>query len=554
MLTLPLESTDSSANPVFRNADECARWLGQLQLTNLQLAHSQLYTQISELNRYAMPSQERLNSLELLRETVSYVQDDYAKKLIAKPLPLNEAELMVFVAIVQLWKALLVGYQHCLRAFIDGDPQLAGQGALLCQRCLHYSGLEIFEHLRTGYEFDDKLWQQLHDLYAYAEAHNLHLLEVNDPLTPVHPPGTCRSTYVKTLLACYARPAELTRSQLQLLDRWLTLWSHVVPVEHGYKLNEGEAKPLAVDLNSSRGLQPLAHPALAQQDADNAQPGETRQDGKRYLAMVPVSKLLRVNIVMLQQGQTPQQMNLGTHADRNDCIEYFTFLHQCLCEDRNVRTDERQDVEQVAQLCSHAENIYAHLTGKPFRQPERSRGQDVVNYREIATFGRVLQDAHDKQLLDMGFALETWNLENVSLMGARLVRGDPLGIRLSANQLIAVRPDDSSKFMLGSTAWVNVSHDGRLRIGVRFLPGTTEAVSIRATGVNLTVSEKYAPAFLLPEVPGLKAPMSLIIPRDWFQPNRVIEVLHQNKEKQNVKMGFSVQRGIDFERISFTPV
>jgi len=46
----------------------------------------------------------------------------------------------------------------------------------------------------------------------------------------------------------------------------------------------------------------------------------------------------------------------------------------------------------------------------------------------------------------------------------------------------------------------------------------------------------------------------MIIPRDWFQPGRVVEVLHQNAEKQNVKMGFSVEHGIDFERISFTPV
>jgi len=71
--------------------------------------------------------------------------------------------------------------------------------------------------------------------------------------------------------------------------------------------------------------------------------------------------------------------------------------------------------------------------------------------------------------------------------------------------------------------------------------------------VNQTVSEKYVPAFLLPAVAALNAPASLIIPRDWFQPDRVVEILHQNGEKKNVKMGFSVERGIDYERVSFTP-
>src|ERR1700693_2130397 len=114
MLTLPLEPTDDLANPLFRDAASCAKWLKQLQLTNLQLAHGLLLTQINELSRFPMRGLERLNTLELLRDTVQHVQNDYAKKLIAKPLPLNENELIIFFAIVQLWQAMSLGYQRCL--------------------------------------------------------------------------------------------------------------------------------------------------------------------------------------------------------------------------------------------------------------------------------------------------------------------------------------------------------------------------------------------------------------------------------------------------------
>jgi hypothetical protein len=182
MLTLPLEPTDDRANPVFKDAASCKAWLGQLQLTNLQLAHSKLLAQIKELNRYPMRGVERFNTLELLRETVGFVQEDFAKKLIGKPLPLNESELTVLLSIVQLWQAMVAGYQRGLQAYISGEKQLAKHGALLCHRCLLYSGLEIFEHLRTGYEFSPRLWRQLHELYAYAEQQKLHQLEVSDPL------------------------------------------------------------------------------------------------------------------------------------------------------------------------------------------------------------------------------------------------------------------------------------------------------------------------------------------------------------------------------------
>lgn len=540
MLTLPLEPTDDRADPIFKDAASCTQWLAQLQLTNLQLAHSQLLTQINELNRFPMRGLERLNTLERLRETVGYVQDDYAKKLISKPLPLNESELMVFVAIVQLWQALVLGYQRCLQAYIAGDKQLAKHGALLCQRCLLYSGLEIFEHLRTGYEFNAKLWHQLHDLYAFAEEQQLHKTEVADPLSTIQPRSSCHGVYVKTLLACYARPAELTRTQLQLLDRWLTLWSNTVTVERSCTVSKGDAQPLAVDLANTLGLQPAK---LVK-----------HSDSMRYLAMVPLSKLLRVKTILLQQGQTPRQANLCEHCSGNDCIEFLTFLHQSWCEDHNTRFGERRPVALHAQLCYRMEGVYAHLTGKPFKQPGRDVGIDSVARRQIETFGRVLQDAHEKELLEMGFPLETWQFENESILGARLTRSDTFGGRLSYNQVVALRPSDAETFMLGATAWANVTRTGQLQIGVRYLPGSVEAVNIRSTGVNLNISDKYVPAFLLQAVHALKIPASLIIPRDWFQPDRVVEVLQQNGEKLNAKMGFSVERGLDYERVSFTLV
>lgn len=540
MLTLPLEPTDDRAAPIFKNAAGCAQWLSQLQLTNLQLAHSLLLTQINEFNRYPMRGLERLNTLELLRETVGYVQDDYAKKLIAKPLPLNESELMVFVTIVQLWQALVLGYQRCLQAAIAGDKQLVKYGALLCQRCLLYSGLEIFEHLRTGYEFEAKLWHQLHDLYAFAEQQGLQEMEVPDPLSAFQPRSSCRSVYVKTLLSCYAKPAELTRSQLQLLDRWLSLWSSTVSVERSYTASKGDAQPLALDLDSMHGLHQVKM--------------VTHSDSMRYLAMVPLSKLLRVKTILLQQGQTPRQINLCEHCNSNDVIEFLTFLHRSWCEDHSMRSGDRRPVAVEAQLCYRMEGVYAHLTGKPFKQPRRDATVDSMARRQIEAFGRVLQDAHNKELLEMGFPLETWKFENESISGARLRRTDTLGGRFNCNQLVAIRPSDAGSFMLGATTWTNVTRTGQLQIGVRYLPGLVEAVSIKATGVNLTVPEKYVPAFLLQAVPALNNPASLVIPRDWFQPDRVVEVLHQNGEKQDAKMGFSVERGMDYERVSFTLV
>src|SRR5665811_2416257 len=88
----------------------------------------------------------------------------------------------------------------------------------------------------------------------------------------------------------------------------------------------------------------------------------THSNSMRYLAMVPLSKLLRVKTILLQQGKTPLQLELGDH-NRDDCIEFLTFLHQCWCENRNSRSDQRNPVSKHAQLCYKPENIHAQMSG-----------------------------------------------------------------------------------------------------------------------------------------------------------------------------------------------
>lgn len=501
MLTLPLEPTDDRANPLFKDAAGCAQWLSQLQLTNLQLAHSKLLTQINELNRYPMRGLERMSILELLRDAAGYVQDDLVKRLTAKPLPLNESELTVFLSVVQLWQAMVTGYQRCLQDYISGDKSLVIHGALLCQRCLFYSGMQIFEHLRAGYEFSPRLWCQLHELYAFAEQQGFHQTAVADLLSCQ--PTSCVGSYIKTLLSCYANPAQMARWQVQQMDRWLSAWSDTLTLTRRHSLSRNDAQPLAVDLSGTQGLQRVT--------------GLPHHDNLRYLAMVPLSKLLRVKTILLQQGKTPLQVGLGDQQDSQACLEFLTFLHSRWCE--NQRSCERRQVSLSAALSFSPEGIYAQLTGQPF-QPLDSKTP-------------VQQP-------------ENWQMTNESIMGACLIRDDVNGGRIRCEQLIALRTTQT--FILGATAWAKAMINGKLQIGVRYLPGHPEAVTIRA----VNPSDKIAPAFLLPALPSIKTPASLIIPRDWFQAGRVVEVLHQNGEVLVVRMGFSVECGLDYQRVSFT--
>lgn len=540
MLTLPLEPTDDRANPIFKDAESCARWLSQLQLTNLQQAHNQLLAQITEFNSYPLQGLERLNTLEQLRETVADLQLDLGKKLITKALPFNEHDLQVFLSITGLWQALVVGYQRCLQAYMAGDKTLGELGALLCQRCLHYTGKGIFEHLCSNYAVDGRLWHQLHELYAYAEQQDLHLTDVPDTLVKDQIHSNCTISYVKILLICQAHPVELSRSRLHHLEQWLSVWSSHITVRHSYKPSRADAQPLAADLSSTQGLQPVA-------DLPSS-------ENLRYLAMAPLSKLLRVKIILLQQGQTPIETGLGDFYNAQQSVEFLTFLHQCWCESKRKRICERKPAASHALICYSIEGIFAHLSGKPYNPDAMIQSVDGLAYRQIETLGHALHHTSDNELLEMSYPLENWQFEEESIAGACLTRCDNVGSRLSHRQLIALRPGNAKKFILGSTTRVSVTQQGKLQIGVKYLPGQVEALLIKAPGINTSARQVHTPALLLQAMPVIGTPASMVIPRNWFQAGRVIEGEYQDGKKFKVRLGFSVESGLDYERVSFTPV
>lgn len=510
MLNLPLEPTDDRANPAFKNPASCRKWLDQLQLTNLQAAHSAVRSQLDEFNRCAVRSLDRLQTLDVLQETIVYLQNDYSKRVSGKPLPLDKIELGFLVAMTGMWQSLFNGYLRCLQAYQDGDKQLKSYGSVLCHRCMFYTGKQIFDYLHAGHEFDGTLWQQLHALYTLAEEHKLLGTRVQDE----HGRRTsCHDSYLKILLTCHARPQELTHTQQQLLDAWLSLWTPAITIDRTFAISKGDAPPLAIDLSGTHGLQQLK--------------SEVPEDdpSMRYLAMVPISKQLRVKTIMLQQGHTPRQVELGDDVRSSDCIELLTHLHKSWCEPRPQRTHDRYGATQKITVCFGLEDIYSCVTNQSFN-PKKSA------------------------------ARETWQAEEISMLGARLLRSDAEGMRINAHRIIAARIEGDEKFRLGCIVWVSVMRSGQIHMGVRFLPGTPQALAIKEAIEAPGEQNPKNAALLLPAMSNLGIPASLVIPRSMFKPERVLEATPFSggeKAAFKLKLGFSVEKGVDFERVSFTP-
>jgi hypothetical protein len=536
---LPLEPTDDLANPLFKDAASCAKWLSQLQLTNLNLAQGTLRAQLDELNRYPMRGKVRLQILETMRETVSTVQADYAKKLFGKKLPLIDEEFTSLIKICSLWQSMLNGYLRCVQSREAGDSSLASDAALLSHRCLLYSGLQINDFLRVGCEPNGITWQCFHSIYAHIEEQGLQLEVVTDKFNRSGRAISCRTLYVKILLLHRARLLGLTRNLWHIVDRWLDYWGDTFSIEAQCSMSREDAPPLAVDLGGMRGL-------IAIQRA-------TSDAGMRFLAMVPLSKLIRVKTILLQQGQEPLQNELGDELSSNECIDLLNKLHGCWCERRSESLADEPRDSPIVQLCSGLESIYAHIARKPFKQGSSNGFADKEVQKQIETFGRVLDQTDSHDLLELGYLSDEWLVEEDGLLHARLLRKLNTGERLGINQIICIYKPETTTYKVGVTTLVCVTRRGQLYIGVRYFPGSPQAVILHGSISDNLLSGNVA-ALVLPEMANLHIPASILIPRDWFQAERQLEITVKKYQKLTVSLGISVEKGNDYERVSFTPM
>ena len=199
------------------------------------------------------------------------------------------------------------------------------------------------------------------------------------------------------------------------------------------------------------------------------------------------------------------------------------------------------------------ESIYAHIARKPFKKPNIPGISDKDAQKQIETFGRILDQTDHHNLLEIGFLSEEWLAEDDGLLQARLLRKLGTGERVGMNQIVCVHKPDTTAYKLGVTTLCSVTRNGQLYIGVRYLPGDPRAIIVRGNACGNLLSGAIA-ALLLPEISKLGIPASIVLPRDWFQSGRYLDLTVKEGSKTSVILGISVDRGNDYERVSFTLV
>lgn len=512
-------------------------YLAQLSLANPVVAERQLMRFLDAL-LYTPPAPGVLLALlEQTRAPLCFVEEEMARRYHNKALPLAGEEESAFQQVVAAWRKMGKAYALCARLEEPEaeNAQYVTMMATILHRCLYYTGMIILEHYRARRDLPPGIWLDLHGYYETAEEWGIAYSPVEDVLENNLQATHCAAAYTTLLLIDIASPYSNSVRNLNLIRRWAGMWAPLVSI---HRLNDDlEVPPYVIELMKDAPLHPAA---VAEESPADARRLDTTRLG------------LQINHMLsqLRQRITPSQLGLGEETSGH-VINLLDHLARPWTQSASPRRFRRFATEGIAKVAVGFEAMHFCVTGKAFEQPDSAAAFSRGDFDQLFTFGDSAEPHRELAIKpQVYFPVDEWSVINHSANGFRLGRSCA-GQRISHGQLMVVCPHDGDHFLLAQATWLMQDESGGLIVGIATLPGMPSGIGVRATSLKAGNNERYVRAFLLPPVPAIKEEASIVLPPGMYQASRVVDVAVGDEDILQLRLNHILQRGTDFDRVSY---
>jgi hypothetical protein len=521
----------------YRDSRQCKALIAELPLTNVPRVRDTLTRLLYGLRQTSPRAADYIDVLEAMRAPLHFLQESLAARYSSRPVIPGSAEDAVLRQVVALWLGMAQGYAQAAES-AGVHPLAESQLALICQRCVLYAGRAVIEYFRARRTIPRGIWLDLHGYFSTAEEWGFATQAVPDSLKEGGYPQSAAESYCCVLLIDLSNPYGRSPREFEWVCRWADQYAsltEIMPVFGGT-----DAKTYAVDLNRDNGAKPLEV---------FARTPHLRRLGSARLA----SEIERV-VAGLKQGLSPDHLGLGADCHPVSAGRLLLQLYKPWCHAANPRRFQRRTGEGEIDIALGFEAMHFFISGTEFVQPPPARIYSHSDFVDIVTFG---ERAHDGAGLAVRqasarahYPTQRWAMLDHSVMGYRL-RAPPDTGPVEHSQLLAVFGPDSEHWRLARVSWLMVEHDGHLLAGLHVLPGTPRAIALRPLAEEGAAAERFSRAFLLPPVQIMGEEAMLVLPRGWFQPDRILE-LYLNETLRRVRLVRLNTFGANYERVAFT--
>ena len=501
-INLNLPSLDH--NPVLLaeiRPNKIAEFIERIPFNNIFSAATVLLEEMQILNRQKVSADSRTKALELYRPAVIRITDELSKQYISNNVvPMQSKVKSCASAAELLWLELSYGYKM---AWVDTQNKRLSIGtnktsALIIQRAVDSLNQLCLVYYNIYFTPPASIWSDLHQLYFSAVQQNLDMIEVSEPQDKNNV-GSVNLAYVHTLLVALANPQHLAKADIQRVFHYLSNLAEL-GIVRGIGSIDDTSGLFLIKLDSNKP--PI--PFLKSQSTPNA-------SNDILLITLDIARKMHQHLQLLKSGKLPPDNILPADAVESHYEDLLTYLIK-------------------------------HLGATPKRLFSRAKKDNKVHL----VFG--IADIH--QTLDSSTKnttkISVWQVQNTSASGYALKKFQSSEVSVKVGDFVTMKESTTSDWSIAVLRWIIADEQNQLNIGLQLIAPNVNAISIKSA--KLTHFEN---ALILPEISGLKQPMTIVASRGIYSPALVIDMMQDGIVRQVLATKL-IERTASVERFQFS--
>ncbi|WP_455217481.1 hypothetical protein [Kaarinaea lacus] len=540
LLNIP-EQTRPTTGSFDTRTRQVEAWVSALPMANTGESARRIFGALKEMNRLAIPANERYKALEHFRSPVYHISGVLKKHYVSQNLPLSPKNQKVAELAIQLHSEMALGYKSVIDdKLASAFSKLSGKTLTVnIHRAISYLSNVLLCAYQIYIQHPESTWLQIHRLYLYAEENDLHNTPVSTNIAnEEEAESTISDIYKQTVLLALAGPYRLRQQMTEAVNMALVTWTDTCKIlpfsemsdsSYGFVINlntdsapgffrdDGTANPTYHRVVDTSEL--VARLADTQLIAEGS-PIKIPENVQRRLALTWSGKSSRTFSRSAKNNETA--ITLGLSATHH----YVDEVIRPLLKDTTLPCPTATE-SLHPEVNSSGDNEEAVL-------------DDSANYTSTPVFGISNLDDHYPDVWDPDFTYRashptfTLNVSNGDDAEKKAALYAPLackGINESAagycllgsltygkdsqkvqvGELVGIRDSmDTSSTQLGIGVIRRIkSWNNGLELGIQKLAPCADAIATAALS-DEHKPEKYQRSLVLPALPGINQPATLI--------------------------------------------
>lgn len=524
-------------------------WLATLPLADSAEAARQIYQALYALNRMELEPAERLEVMELYTQPVATVAHGLHGHLSNPALPLSPKRRQLAEFIRDLYSEMAVGYKCCLLDMQRGSGRVRRllSGGVI-ERAMYYLGGVLLRSYLVYVPTPSGVWREIHTLFRFADETG----RLDEPVSAHgNEDGTSvRRCYLRILLMAAVNPYQFPSGDQLLAYRFLGKWAGSATI--GPLPDDAKADTCVIDLASDSP--PMTRPAKIAPEAEG---------GFRVLDTTALVRTVTTLGARLQSGNPVSQEELGMDCLSRVCIALLRSWGRAWA---NIARREHARIRRngSVSVCRGLDAVHFFAGGlKALSVPvpvAETVAEDVpagppslTPDQETAGNEQKSGPAQWAREPSVPYRIDRWRVRDISPKGLNLVYLGEATSYVRIGDLVGVqRPGQFGTWSVGIVRWMKSPNAKALSIGVEVVsPKATAVTAARGRNAGAPPLSECTQGLLLPPMPAVRRPASLLVPRGWSREGAELELIEGDGSARVVRALKVTERNNTCDQVVF---